>query len=155
MSDRSRLALLALGSLLIIAVPSFANVSMDETSTDPSYLDEGLALTVTGLLTGLDDTDVQVTVTARAEVRGVCRSQTGSELPVAFLAEAHSVATEFRSEGTVTYSVTTVAPESPVPGAPGCPDPTWEQIVEDVVFTSATIKAEQQGVVVYDRSDGI
>jgi hypothetical protein len=153
LSKRSRLALVAIGSVLVVAAPSLANHPSTEVPTGPSYRDDGLALTATGLLTGLEDSDVRVTVRARAEVLGSCRSQDGHEIAITYPSEARSVVTEYGSNGMVEYSVTTVEPESPVPGAPACPDPTWEQTVLDVNFSDVTILAEQSGTVVYSRID--
>jgi hypothetical protein len=45
--------------------------------------------------------------------------------------------------GTVNFGVGTGAPQSPVPGAPGCPNIQWTQTITDVAFTSATITVEQ------------
>lgn len=153
MSHRTRLVLLALGSLVILAGPGFASHPEGTEEEAPSYVDEGLALTAAGSLTGLNEADVHITVRASAEVRGTCRSPEGGEIEVRFFAEARSIATGYHSDGSVRYAVTTVAPESPVPGAPDCPDETWEQTVEEVLFRGATITAEQFGLVVYERTD--
>lgn len=51
--------------------------------------------------------------------------------------------------GNVAFSVTTAAPVSSIPGAPGCPNPDWTKTSTDVQFTSATLRIRQpQGVVV-------
>ena len=117
------------------------------------YRDDGMELTATGYLVGLSDADVHVTLSATAEVRGVCRNTNGGELPVAFLTEARSVVMAYEAERTVRYSVTTVAPESPVPGAPGCPDATWEQIVQEVLFTGAQVENADFSDALLDRAD--
>ena len=45
--------------------------------------------------------------------------------------------------GTVSFSVTTLPPTSPIPGAPDCPNPNWTEAITDLQFTSATIIVEQ------------
>jgi hypothetical protein len=37
---------------------------------------------------------------------------------------------------------------SPIPGAPGCPNPKWTETITDVAFTSATIQLSQNNSVV-------
>jgi hypothetical protein len=43
--------------------------------------------------------------------------------------------------------VTTNEPVTPVPGAPGCPNPNWSEDITDLAFTSATITVQQPTVV--------
>jgi len=43
----------------------------------------------------------------------------------------------------VAFPVTTLAAQTPIPGAPDCPNPNWEEIIQDLIFTSATITVEQ------------
>jgi hypothetical protein len=45
--------------------------------------------------------------------------------------------------GNVGFAVTTNAPQTPVPGAPGCPNPNWTEDITDLAFTSATITVQQ------------
>jgi hypothetical protein len=45
--------------------------------------------------------------------------------------------------GNVTISSTTDPPVTPVPGAPGCENPNWTEDINDVAFTSATIRLFQ------------
>jgi len=32
---------------------------------------------------------------------------------------------------------------SPIPGAPGCPNPNWTQTIDDLLFKTGTITVEQ------------
>lgn len=43
----------------------------------------------------------------------------------------------------MTITTGTAAPVSPVPGARGCPNPNWTEVITDVSFTSATIQLFQ------------
>ena len=45
--------------------------------------------------------------------------------------------------GNVTITTTTGAPVTPIPGAPGCPNPQWTENITDVAYTSATITVFQ------------
>jgi hypothetical protein len=45
--------------------------------------------------------------------------------------------------GNVTISSTTDSPVTPVPGAPGCANTNWTEDINDVLFTSATIRLFQ------------
>ena len=45
--------------------------------------------------------------------------------------------------GNTPFNVTTEPPETPIPGAPDCPNPNWSEDITDLAFTSATITVEQ------------
>jgi hypothetical protein len=45
--------------------------------------------------------------------------------------------------GNVAFVVTTESPETPIPGAPGCPNANWTEDINDLAFTEATITVEQ------------
>ena len=61
-------------------------------------------------------------------------------------------ATEVKN-GNTPFNVTTEEPETPIPGAPDCPNPNWTEEITDLDFTSATISVYQGGVLVYQRTD--
>jgi hypothetical protein len=56
---------------------------------------------------------------------------------------SQSIPAEEIKNGNVAFNVTTVAPVTPIPGAPGCPNPNWVQDITDLSFTTATITVEQ------------
>jgi len=45
--------------------------------------------------------------------------------------------------GNVSFSVTTSPPETPIAGAPDCPNSMWTETITDVAFTSAVLTVEQ------------
>jgi len=54
--------------------------------------------------------------------------------------------------GSVSFSFSTKAPDSPIPGAPGCPNSRWQEVITDLSFTSAHTTVEQLGVTELDVS---
>jgi hypothetical protein len=50
----------------------------------------------------------------------------------------------------VSFTVSTAPPPREIPGAPDCPNSNWDEIILDLIFTSATITVEQPlGTVVF------
>jgi hypothetical protein len=62
--------------------------------------------------------------------------------PVTLVGETPIPAGDIKN-GNVTISTSTAAPVSPVPGAPGCPNSNWTEVITDVSFTSASIQLFQ------------
>jgi hypothetical protein len=115
----------------------------------PSFIDNGLALSVSGALAGLGNEDLLVTLSAAGDATATCTNPAGSTqppgqnpAPVTLTGAVAIPAAEIKN-GNVAFTVTTTAPASPVPGAPGCPNPRWTETITDVAFTSATITVEQ------------
>lgn len=117
-------------------------------NAEPSYIDIGLALAVSGELAGLGNGDVLVSMTGTANVTSTCTNQGGNAAPgqnPAPTTVAGSVAipeAEIKN-GTTPFSLSSVAPTTPIPGAPGCPNPTWTESIDDLAFTAGTITVEQ------------
>jgi len=162
MNIRTLLASLACGALVVCAAcqddgitsgddltPSFSSVHLKGGKhATPDYTDLGIQLNASGSLSGMGNEDILVTIEAEADVVSVCQNQGGNEAPgqnpaPITVSGSQSIPSEEIKNGNVAFSVTTLAPLTPIPGAPDCPNPNWEEIIEDLIFTSATITVEQ------------
>jgi hypothetical protein len=118
-------------------------------NAEPSFLDNGLTLTASGGLSGLGEEDIVVKLSAIGNPTATCTNPAGATqppgqnpAPVTLTGSVAIPTSEFKN-GNVPFTVTTSAPESPIPGAPGCPNSQWTETITDVAFTSATITVEQ------------
>lgn len=72
-------------------------------------------------------------------------------MPVTVTGSTSIPASELKN-GTTPFTVTTDSPLTPIPGAPGCPNPQWTENITGMSFTSAVITVKQQGTVVLTLS---
>ena len=113
-----------------------------------SFTDGGLTLSATVSYAGLGNFDTLQVLTATGGTTSTCTNQGGNEAPgqnpapVTLVGETPIPAGDIKN-GNVTISTSTAAPVSPVPGAPGCPNSNWTEVITDVSFTSATIQLFQ------------
>jgi hypothetical protein len=117
-------------------------------NAEPNFVDKGLALNVAGSLAGLGNEDLLVTLSATAAATSTCTNQGGNQAPGQNPAEvtvsgSQSIPASEIKNGNVAFNTTTESPVTPIPGAPGCPNPNWVQDITDLSFTSATITVEQ------------
>jgi hypothetical protein len=117
-------------------------------NAEPNFVDQGLTLNSAGSLAGLGNEDVLITLSATAAATSTCTNQGGNQAPGQNPAEvtvsgSQSIPAEEIKNGNTPFNVTTVAPVTPIPGAPGCPNPNWRQDITDLSFTTATITVEQ------------
>lgn len=117
---------------------------------EPSFFDLGLSLQSAGELAGLGNGDVLVTVLATANPTADCVNPgTGEHRPPGQnpaeveVTGSQSIPESEIKNGNTPFLTTTVAPTSPIPGAPDCPNPNWTENITDLAFTSATITVEQ------------
>jgi hypothetical protein len=118
-------------------------------NAEPSFTDNVLSLNASGELSGLGNGDVLITLTARADVTSTCTTPSGSTeapgqnpAPLTVSGSQAIPAGEIKN-GTVAFSVSTVAPNAIIAGAPDCPNPNWIEAITDLAFTSAVIQVEQ------------
>ena len=113
-----------------------------------SFTDNGLTLSATVSYAGLGNFDTLQVLTATGGTVSTCTNQGGNQAPgqnpapITLVGETPIPAGDIKN-GNVTISTSTAAPVSPVPGAPGCPNSNWTEVVTDVSFTSATIQLFQ------------
>lgn len=123
-------------------------------NAEPAFTDGGLDLNAAGALSGLGNGDVLITITATADVTSTCTNQGGNQAPgqnpaPLTVTGSVSIPDEEVKNGNTPFSVTTIAPDPVIPGAPDCPNPNWTESIDDLAFTSATITVEQpEGTVV-------
>jgi hypothetical protein len=142
------IALLLAGSIVSSALA--ASVHFKPPHSEPTFTDGGLFLSATGELAGLGNEDIVVTLSAQGNVDAVCINpgngdhRPPGQNPAAVTLTGTEVipASEIKN-GTVEFSVQTASAPSQIEGAPGCPNPSWTELVTDVAFTSATLTVEQ------------
>lgn len=113
-----------------------------------SFSDGGLTLTATVSYAGLGNFDTFQELTATGNTVSTCTNQGGGEAPgqnpaPTTVSGGTAVPKSDIKNGNVTITTTTGAPVTPIPGAPGCPNPNWTESIDDIAFTSATIKLSQ------------
>ncbi len=139
---------------LSVSVAFASSVHIKDTTL--RFFDNGLTLTASGSLAGLGNGDVVVTDTAAANPTATCANKGTNEAPgqnpaPITVTGSEGIPNSQIKNGNTPFSVTTNAPQSPVPGAPDCPNPNWTETITDMAFTSATIRVYQPGEI---QSDG-
>lgn len=125
-------------------------------NAEPSFYDGKLYLQASGELSGLGEGDVFVFIEAQADVTSTCTNQGGNAAPgqnpapITVLGATVLTPDERSKNGNTPFTVRTEAPDPIIPGAPDCPNPNWEETIDNLAFTSATITVEQpEGTVVF------
>lgn len=149
-------AILVAGTVTLgtTGIVSAANVHLKGgANAEPSFTDGGLTLNAAGELSGLGNGDVKIDMTAQANVDARCVNpgSGGQEppgqnpAPIAVTGTQVVPATEIKN-GNLPFSVTTLAPQTPISGAPDCPNPNWSEVIRNLAFTSATLLIYQPAV---------
>jgi hypothetical protein len=149
--NRSKLFLvIVLLALLVAPAASAANVHLKGGKhAEPAFYDWGLVLEASGELAGLGYADVLITLWAQGNPTATCTNQGGNQAPgqnpapVTVMGETLIHPADFAKNGNVAFTVVTGMPETPIEGAPDCPNPNWTEEITDLAFTSATITVEQ------------
>jgi len=122
----------------------------------PSMSDNGVTASVCGRLTGLGNGDLTLTLSGTGTTTTACVNPAGNFAPgnpgdVSVSGVANILATSIKN-GTVTFCVTTVAPECSNAKECGCPNNNWAATITDVDFTSLTLTVVQNGKIVLQTS---
>src|SRR5919106_4915349 len=64
-------------------------------------------------------------------------------MPVSLLTGSQAIPASEIKNGNVGFALATSSAQTPIPGAPGCPNPNWRQDITDIAFTSAVITVQQ------------
>ena len=114
----------------------------------PDFTDKGIVLEASGTLAGLGNTNLTVNISAQANVTAVCSNKGQNQAPgqnpaPITVTGSEAIPASAVKNGNAPFDVTTTAPQTPIPGAPGCPNPNWTESITDLSFTSAIITVEQ------------
>jgi hypothetical protein len=148
---RSALVATALVATVLAVGAAVAWASNVHFKGSPTFRDNGLTLTSSGTLVGLGNGDVTANLTATGNPTAVCTNPSGKQQPPGqnpaevTTSGSQSIPSSQVKNGTTPFSVTTAPPQSPVPGAPGCPSSNWTETITDVAFTSAHLTFDQGG----------
>jgi hypothetical protein len=158
---RRREVIASVALLVALATVGYAaSVHLKPPNRNPTFVDKGLTLQVVGSLAGLGEGDVSITLSATADVTATCTNpgsggtQPAGQNPSPITVTGAEAFPEDRIEnGNLSFTVETIAPLSPISGAPGCPNANWIEAIANLSFTSATITVEQPaGTTVYTAS---
>jgi len=142
-----------LSGLLVVALGSTTALAVSphlKGRNPVSFTDNGLTLSAKVAYAGLGNFDTLQTLSATGDPTAECinpgtgehRPPGQNPAPTTVTGSTAIPAGDIKN-GNVTITTTTSAPESPVPGAPGCPNTNWTEVITDMAFTSATIKLFQ------------
>jgi hypothetical protein len=150
-SKRIGLGIATVSALAIAAagVASAQNVHLKPPNKNPLFNDKGLVLEEAGALAGLSGENIIVHLSATAAVTAVCTNPSGANQPPGqnpapiTVTGSEAVPSTKVKNGNVDFDVVTNPPVTPIPGAPGCPNPNWTESITDLSFTTATLTVEQ------------
>ncbi len=143
--------IIALASVgLLLGTAAYASsVHLKPPNKNPTFVDHGLTLEVVGSIAGLGGGDVVIELSAEADVTATCTNPAGATQPPGqnpapiSVTGAEPIPEEEIKNGSLSFSVETDEPVTPIPGAPDCPNSKWTEAIQDLAFTSATIEVQQ------------
>jgi hypothetical protein len=115
----------------------------------PFVADNGFTATATGSIAGLGNGNVIVTLSfPNATGTTTCTNQGGNtaagQNPATPAATSGSQFITNVKNGTVSFSVTTDAPENPTSQAAGCPNGNWTAAFDNITFGDGTLTIQQE-----------
>lgn len=151
MTRRLSAALVLALAMTMVGSAALASSVHFKSKGGPTFTDNGLTLTASGVLTGLGNGDVTVNINANGQPIATCTNPSGANQPAgqnpaqSTFSGTVVIDASLVKNGNVAFSVTTVAPPTPVPGAPGCPNARWTETIVDVVFSAPSLTVSQGG----------
>jgi hypothetical protein len=147
---RSKVVLIVIATLVFgVSAAVAANVHFKK-SPPLTFNDGGLTLNATGALTGLGNGDIVIQLTAQGQPVATCTNGGQHQAPgqnpaVVTLGGLQAIPGSQVKNGNVGFNVDTGGPQTPIPGAPGCPNGNWTEDINDVIFSgfNATITVFQ------------
>jgi hypothetical protein len=141
-------------SLAVLALAGTAHFEMQ-----PVISNDGAALTVTGMLSGIETRDVIVRVHGSGMAMANCVDPVGNH-PSSHVGDrkaveatgAQSIPASHVIDGRVPFTVSTDVPKFRSPKAAGCPNKHWNVEAKDVVFNSVTISVWQADRIVLKQT---
>jgi len=116
----------------------------------PSAVDNGMTASATGTITGLGNGDVIITLSfPNATGTTVCTNKGGTQAPGQNPAAPVSVSgSQFVNNpknGTLSFTVVTIAPADPTPQSAGCPNvKSWTAAFDNLTFGQGTLTIQQE-----------
>ena len=140
-----------LGFVLAVTMPTFGqSVHLKGgANAEPNFVDQGLTLNSAASLAGLGNGDVLVTLSATAAASSTCTNQGGNGPQVRESSGGHRLGKPVDSRvgnqerQHLFQRDDRRARDSPIPGAPGWPNPNWRQDMAEFSFATATITVDQ------------
>jgi hypothetical protein len=148
-SFTSKRVITATALVALLGTTAYASsVHLKPPNTPPTFNDQILRLNATGNLAGLGNGDVLIGLVAKANPTATCTNPAGATQPPGqnpaevTVSGGEAIPASEIKNGTVSFNVTTEPPTTPIPGAPGCPNPNWTEDITDLAFTSASITVQ-------------
>ena len=115
----------------------------------PFVADNGSPATANGSIAGLGNGNVIVTLSfPNATGTTICTNPGGNQAagqnPATPAATSGSQLVTNVKNGTVSFSVTTDAPQNPTPQAAGCPNGNWTAAFDNITFGAGTLTIQQE-----------
>ena len=148
---RKPLRLVAIATVLVAAAafPALAQNAHLKGRNPVMFVDNILTLTATVVYAGLGNFTTLQDVDATADATSTCTNPAGATQPPGqnpadvVVGGQTTVPESDIKNGNVTITTVTIAPTTPIVGAPDCPNSQWTENITDLAFTSATITVFQ------------